>query len=112
MADDELERRVQERLDELYRSWERQGVEYPPDVRKSTEDSVRSLVAFEMHHESAVRQVEEILRSHEIRMAVWACGCCESPKVSFEYKGKMIVDNVVNFSFDMIDPSDDASDDD
>jgi hypothetical protein len=45
--------------------------------------------------------VKKILLKHHIRMSIAACGCCDSPWVTFEYKGKKIVEDQSPFKFDM-----------
>lgn len=39
-----------------------------------------------------LEKVKEILASHDIRMNFESCGCCEGPVLTFEYKGKIIVE--------------------
>ena len=46
-------------------------------------------------------QVIKILSQHGIKMSIGSCGCCGSPWVSFEYNGKMIVNDEESFSFNM-----------
>jgi len=55
-----------------------------------------------MSNEKAIRKVKKILLKHGIKIDVGACGCCESPWFSMEYKGKTIVNNAENFRFNMI----------
>lgn len=43
-------------------------------------------------------RVKEILKSHDIEMTVQGCGCCDSPEVSFKYKGEVIVSNAEHFN--------------
>ena len=52
-------------------------------------------------HEEKIEKVKSILRAHGIKMSVGACGCCDSPWVSFEYAGEKITDRSENFNFDM-----------
>jgi hypothetical protein len=43
----------------------------------------------------------DFLEKHEIGLAVWACGCCDSPQVKVTFKGEVIVDEE-EFLFDNI----------
>jgi len=47
--------------------------------------------------------IMEILEKHGIRMSVSGCGCCGSPRVTFEYEGKMIADDEHSLNFNMFD---------
>lgn len=49
--------------------------------------------------EKAKEKMKKILTKHGIKMSISGCGCCGSPWVSFEYNGKMIVDDEVDFKF-------------
>lgn len=48
------------------------------------------------------KKMIDILKSHDIEIEIWSCGCCESPKISFKYKNELIVDGVygINIDFD------------
>ena len=41
--------------------------------------------------EAKIKRLVDILRSHGIEMSVAACGCCQSPWVSFSYRGERIL---------------------
>lgn len=51
-----------------------------------------------------IQEVEGILRSLGIEMKVGACGCCDSPWVTFKYKGRLILDNVTRCNLDTKNP--------
>jgi len=51
--------------------------------------------------EQKIEQVKKILADHGIKMSVSACGCCDSPWVSFEYDGLVIADSEHDFNFEM-----------
>lgn len=101
MADDELGRRVelrvQKRLAEIYLSWESPGGPFSPEAAA---EQARKNAESMKHLETAVRRVEEILRSHGIRMKVDGCGCCESPRVSFAYNDEVIACDTGCFMLD------------
>lgn len=50
----------------------------------------------------AFAEMEKILRRHNIKLLIYACGCCHSPEIIFEYKGKEIVHSEAD-NFDMFD---------
>ena len=54
-------------------------------------------------------KVKRILADRGIRMAVWGCGCCDSPEVRLEVDGESIVDDEdgMEFRFDMFEGEDD-----
>ena len=52
--------------------------------------------------EIAIEKIKQILQTHGIRMNVAACGCCDSPWVSFEYQGELIIKDEDNFNFYMM----------
>lgn len=54
--------------------------------------------------EEHTREAERILRSLRIEMNVGACGCCDSPWVTFKYKGRLILDNVTRCNLDTKNP--------
>jgi len=49
----------------------------------------------------SVKEIEKILAKHGIRMSVWGSGELDDPFISFEYNGKMIMDEEPNANFDM-----------
>lgn len=57
-------------------------------------------MATEKEDEENIRKAERILRSFGIEMKVGACGCCDSPWVTFKYKGKTILDDVSRCDLD------------
>jgi hypothetical protein len=42
--------------------------------------------------ELGIERMIEIFQENGIRMSIWGCGCCNSPRVRFEYLGEMIVE--------------------
>ena len=46
----------------------------------------------ERKNQAGIERMKHILRSHDIEMDVGACGCCDSPWVTFIYKGERILD--------------------
>ena len=53
-----------------------------------------------MTKEEKLELVKNILKDNHIEMSVGGCGCCQSPWVSFTYKGEEILDEEDNCSFD------------
>ena len=51
----------------------------------------------------AIERVNKILKSHDIELVVYGCGCCQSPNVTFKYEGEVILDDVgecnINFTY-------------
>lgn len=45
-------------------------------------------------------RMKEILKKHNMRLQIWACGCCSSPTIVFEYEGDEIV-SADGYNFDM-----------
>jgi hypothetical protein len=39
-----------------------------------------------------IERAKKILKSHDIEMDIWGCGCCDTPVVKFTYKGEVIFD--------------------
>lgn len=67
------------------------------DLTQEQKDFVNSPYRLEQARQD--RQMAEmvaILESHGIRMSVGSCGCCSSPWIRFEYKGKSIVESIPN----------------
>lgn len=68
-----------------------------------------------MEQDKLKMEVANILAKHGIRMCVWGCGCCDSPMVAFEYKGKSIIgmgqflpaDEGLSFTFNMFNEGED-----
>ena len=56
------------------------------------------LNGYEGNREEAVRRIKEILKSHGIRMSIWAM---EDLEINFEYQGESIIENGYNLNFDM-----------
>ena len=53
----------------------------------------------------AYKKMQEILREHGIELSIDACGCCDSPWVSFKYKDFEIdLEGDFGFSTDTTDP--------
>lgn len=50
--------------------------------------------------EAKIAEMIKILKQHDIEMKVDACGCCDSPWVSFSYKGDPILHNQYLCDFD------------
>ena len=50
--------------------------------------------------EKNIREAEKILKRLGIEMKIGACGCCDSPWVTFKYKGKTILDNKTRCDLD------------
>ncbi len=46
-----------------------------------------------------IQEMIKILENLYIEMKVGGCGCCNSPWITFIYKGKVIVNNEQNASF-------------
>ena len=51
------------------------------------------------NRQAKIDRIVKILRDNGIHMSVNACGCCESPWVSFKYRGEVIVQDEDMFSF-------------
>ena len=47
-----------------------------------------------------LKDLERILRQHDMRLKVYACECCANPEITFWYKDKKIVESVME-NFDM-----------
>jgi len=45
---------------------------------------------------SKIEEIKMILLSHGIRMNINSCGCCDSSWVSFEYKGKLLLNDAID----------------
>lgn len=52
------------------------------------------------------KKIKLILLKHNIEMDVHGCGCCDSPNVSFKYKGDVIADDESYLLISMIDDFD------
>ena len=55
-----------------------------------------------MEEKNGAEKMKEILESLGIELAIWGCGCCDSPWVTFKYKGETIVNDESPFNFDNI----------
>lgn len=49
--------------------------------------------------EKQIADFTKILKEHDMKISLFGCGCCGSPRVVFEYKGDVIVDDD-NFNID------------
>ncbi len=69
---------------------------------KEANDSVFVVPTQEIEGQANLQaKMKEILKQHNIRIKIGSCGCCNSPWVSFEKDGVMIVDNEEYFDIDM-----------
>jgi threonine dehydrogenase-like Zn-dependent dehydrogenase len=48
-----------------------------------------------------LKEIETILKEHDIKIKIQGCGCCGSPVVSFKYAGVLIIDEEDEFRIDM-----------
>lgn len=48
--------------------------------------------ARQLKNKAAIELAKAILKSHDIGMRIWGCGCCSTPCVTFVYKGEVIFD--------------------
>lgn len=63
-----------------------------------------------MSKEIKIKEIEEILLSHGIKMNIGGCGCCGSPYVKLIYNDKLILEETNEFNLEMI-PEEERSED-
>ena len=53
------------------------------------------------HEALNIKKIKEILSKQNIKLSIRGCGCCDSPVVTFEYKGEKIIEDAGIFNIDM-----------
>ena len=46
---------------------------------------------FTLKNDTGLEKLIEVLQSHDIKMNIFACSCCENPEIDLWYKGEHIV---------------------
>lgn len=58
------------------------------------------MMEYEKEKNKKLKKIQEILKSHDIEMSFFGCGCCSSPDFTFKYKGETIIEGEESMSFD------------
>lgn len=79
--------------------------------RKAWEAQEAEIKRMVREHKERMARVVAVLRSAGITMSVDGCGCCDSPRVTFEFGGEVVLDDEGHACFST-DPDSDIGRDD